>query len=157
MLEKSLHKNCTSNKTAFCACLGRNVKCIEKRFIKWKLINWYWIQVIFNAIYSFFYWYTLFPQYFCPLWNLSVVRTVRNIFLFKGKLICRDIELYEGSKVSWVWPWNSSDGEASIPELCGIWCILSLLLLHDSLWPGVIVNIRVPSMGQIWLVSWVWP
>ena len=43
----------------------------------------------------------------------------------------------------------ASDGEAPVLELCGEWNTPSLPLLPRLLWSGVVVSIRVQSMG--WL------
>ena len=48
-----------------------------------------------------------------------------------------------------------SDGEAPVLEPWGMWNTYSLPLFLGPLWPGVVVPVRVPSMGQIELVSWV--
>ena len=46
-----------------------------------------------------------------------------------------------------------SDGKALVMELWGIWSTLSLPLLLGPLWPGVVVPVRVLSMGQIELFN----
>ena len=43
----------------------------------------------------------------------------------------------------------NSDGEVPVLGLWGMWSIPSLPVLSGSLWPRVIISVRVPSMGQI--------
>ena len=50
-------------------------------------------------------------------------------------------------------PPQPSDGEAPVLELWGMWSIPSLPLLSDSLWPRMILPVRVLSMGQIELFN----
>ena len=42
-----------------------------------------------------------------------------------------------------------SDGEAPVLELWRMWSNPLLPLLSGPLWPGVVVPVRAPSMGQI--------
>ena len=58
--------------------------------------------------------------------------------------------------VFWVWHKTASDGEALVLGICGVWSTLSLSLLPGPLWLGVAVPGRVPSIGQIEPVFWVW-
>ena len=44
---------------------------------------------------------------------------------------------------------NYSRCEAPVLKFWGVWSILSLPIGSGSLWPGVIVSFRVPSMGKI--------
>ena len=44
---------------------------------------------------------------------------------------------------------NYTDGEASVPELWGMWSTLFLPLLPGPILPGVPALIRPPPMGQI--------
>ena len=43
----------------------------------------------------------------------------------------------------------SSDDEALVLEIWRMWNTPSSLLIPVPLWPGVVVAVRVPSMGQI--------
>ena len=43
----------------------------------------------------------------------------------------------------------ASGGEASVLEVWRVWSTHSLLILPSPLWPRVIVNVRVLSIGQI--------
>ena len=49
-----------------------------------------------------------------------------------------------------------SDGEAPVLELCLMWSNPYLPLLPGPLWPGKVVLVRVPSIGQAELVSCIW-
>ena len=58
-------------------------------------------------------------------------------------------------EVSWVWHLTTSDG-----ELWGVGSTSSLSLHPGPFWPGVVVSVRVPSVGQIdldengvWIIS----
>ena len=45
------------------------------------------------------------------------------------------------------------DGEASVLELWGMWSISSLSLFQGPIRTGVVVSVRIPSMGQIELFN----
>ena len=52
-------------------------------------------------------------------------------------------------EVSWIWHSTASDGEATVLKVWGVWSTPSFLLLPDPHCPGVVVHVRVWSMGQI--------
>ena len=49
-----------------------------------------------------------------------------------------------------IWWWSSS------LEIWWIWSTPSLPLLSGPLWPGMVVPVRVPSMGQIEKFNYIW-
>ena len=51
--------------------------------------------------------------------------------------------------VSWVLHLIAFGGEIPILDLSGVWSTPSFPLLPGSLWPGVMVPDRIPSMSQI--------
>ena len=55
--------------------------------------------------------------------------------------------------MSWVWQQTASDGEVSALELWGMWSTPSLLLFIGTHLSGVVVPVRVLSLGQIELFN----
>ena len=52
-------------------------------------------------------------------------------------------------EVSCVWHFTTSNVEASVLGIWGLWSNISCLLLSGPLWPRVVVPVRVSSTGQI--------
>ena len=56
-------------------------------------------------------------------------------------------------QVSCTWRYTASDGVDPVLELWKMWSTPSLALLSRPLWPGVVVQVGVQSMGQIELFN----
>ena len=99
------------------------------------------------------HWIYTFPKSIVTLWNANILvkglnsgRSVhfqRRLTLHHGHFILIAL----GMTLNCIW-WRDSS-----PRVWGLWGIPSFPLLSGSLWPGVVVSFRVPSMSLIQLFN----
>ena len=76
--------------------------------------------------------------------NENIYKTFIKFNILSAALILSPLKEVRVSWVNYIWWWGSSSG--TLGE-CGVFPLMTLL--SGPLWPGVVVPIKFPSVGQI--------